>query len=423
MVDYDVLVVGGGILGLAAAYYVKHAHRELSVAILEKEKDVGQGNTAKSVGGYRHGIFTSRVNQMLAETTVEHFRAVEEVGESKLNMRDVGYLILLDKSRLEKVGQIVNYFVKTGKALLLNQRELSENFGLRTSFTGDEEATLMGLEDILNGLFAPKCGMLDVEKVVELYKRRCVDEGVEIITGVRAEKLFLEPERPLGIQNEPRAWQKSRIGGVVANDTTFKAKSVIVAAGSWTPDLLDPLGVDCFVKPKKRQLYVIKGSNELEALLNKQWDGNRQLPMMFFPNGLYMVPRIEEKSFWVSLTDEVGRPFAHDYEPDPRFYYENVYPLLCQYYPQFSGARPYSMWAGCYSMNNLDGNPFVFKFLNCVVATGGSGSGVMKSDAIGRIAEAVLFDKPYAILYGGVKFEVDKIGVFNRQVDKEYFIL
>ncbi|MEM1946090.1 MAG: FAD-binding oxidoreductase [Candidatus Caldarchaeum sp.] len=423
MVGYDVLVVGGGIIGLTAAYYVKLAHKNLSVALLERERDVGQGNTAKSVGGYRHGIFTSYVNQTLAETTVEHFRLVEESGEAKLNMRDVGYLILMDKHRLEKVAHVLERFTKAGKAALLDQQQLVESFGLKTSFSDDEEAVLMGVEDIVKGLFAPKCGMLDVDKVVQLYKQRCLNEGVDIVAQTNVERLVLEPERPLGIPNEPRAWQKCRVGGVIANGTTYKAKNLIVAAGSWTPELLDPIGVDCFVKPKKRQLYVIKASDELEALLNRRWDNDRGMPMMFFPNGLYIVPRTEEKSFWVSLTDDVGRPFGHDYEADPRFYYDNVYPLLCRYYPQFTGARPFNMWAGCYSMNNLDGNPLVFKFLNCVVATGGSGSGVMKCDAIGRIAEAVLFDKPYATLHGGIKFEVARIGVVSRQVDKEYLIL
>ncbi len=421
MLDYDVLVIGGGILGLTTAYYIKHYNKNLSVAVIEKEKDVGQGNTAKSVGGYRQGIFTSRVNQLLAETTVEHFREVEKTGEIRLNMRDVGYLILMDEQRYSKVSNVVDFFVKVGKARLLGKDELRRNFDMKTSFADSEEAKLIGLEDIVYGLFAPKCGMLDVDKVVELYKKRCIEEGVEIITGCYVQRLLLEPEKPLGIPNEPRAWQKKRVS-VVLKDGVVKADKIVIAAGSWTPELLDPIGVDSFVKPKKRQVFVVKASDELEALISKTWEGERPLPMMFFPNGLYIVPRHDEKSFWVSLTDDIGRPFSHDYEPDPRFYYENVYPLLCIYYPHFTNARPYNMWAGCYSVNNIDGNPLVFRFLNCMVVTGGSGSGVMKSDAIGRIAEAVLFDKPYAILHGGEKFETSILGIENRKVDKEYFI-
>ncbi|MEM4153527.1 MAG: FAD-binding oxidoreductase [Candidatus Caldarchaeum sp.] len=423
MADYDVLVVGGGILGLASAYYVKHNNRRLSVGLVEKDRDVGQGNTSKSVGGYRQGIFTSKVNQVLSETSIEVFREMERSGEARLNIREVGYLILMNERRMKKAASIVEQFVKSGRAELLDQAMLREYFGLQTSFAGDEEAALMELEEIVSGLYAPYCGMLDVEKLVEAYKRRCLDEGVEIMPNRKVDRIVLEPENWLGIPNEPRAWQKKRVAGVKMGDEVLRGERFVVAAGSWTPELLDPIGVDCFVKPKKRQLYAVKASDGLDQLLQTRWAGDRPLPFMFFPNGLYVVPRVDEKSFWVSFTDEVGRPFGHDYEPEPHFYYENIHPILMKYLPSFSNARPYNMWAGCYSMNNLDGNPLVFKFLNCVVATGASGSGVMKSDAVGRIAEAVLFDRPYAELHGGVKFDVSIIGVENRRVDKEYFIL
>jgi len=423
MFDYDVLVVGGGIFGLTSAYYVKLHHPDLSVAIIEKERDVGQGNTARSVGGYRYGIFTSRVNQTLAETTIDHFRQAEAENEARLNMRNIGYLILLNENAFRRNAELLNYFEKTGRAKLLPPTVLHKELGLVTDFKGDEESKLMGVDNVVTGLYAPSCGLLDVEKVVELYKKRCIDSGVEIITGVKADRLLIEPETPLGIPNEPRAWQKTVVAGVETSKGVFKAMNMIIAAGAWTPELLDPIGVDCFVKPKKRQLFAVKAVGKLDKLLNVSWLGDRPFPMTFLPKGLYVAPRLNEKSFWVSLTDNIGRPFSIDYEPEPRFYYDNIYPLLVKYFPQFEGERPYNMWAGCYSMNNLDGNPIVFKFLNCVVVTGGSGSGVMKSDAVGRVVEGVLFDKEYVELHGGVKFDVSLIGIEKRNVDKEYFIL
>ncbi len=410
-------------MGLASAYYIKTFHRELSVAIIERDRDVGQANTAKSVGGYRQGIFTSYVNRVLAETTIQHLREAEASGETTLNMREVGYLILMDDDRLNRVRNVVETFLHEGKAILLQAEDLSKKLLMQTDFSGDEEAVLMGLSSIRAGLFAPRCGFLDVEKVVNLYKKRCLSAGVELILGKKVERLILEAENSLGIPREPRAWQKAKVGGVVADGDVIRAGRLVVAAGSWTPQLLDPLGVDCFIKAKKRQLFVVSAEGQLYSLLHNTWDGGRPMPMMFFPNGLYIVPRTREKAFWVSLTDEVGRGFGLDDEPEPSYYHDSVYPPLVKYYPQFLNARPSAMWAGTYSMNYLDGNPIIFRFLNCLVVTGASGSGVMKSDAIGRIAEAALFGKEYAILHGGVKFEVSRLGVENRRVDKEYFIL
>jgi glycine/D-amino acid oxidase-like deaminating enzyme len=419
---YNVIIVGGGVFGLTSAYYVKHYNPQFSVALFEKEADVGQGNTSKSVGAYRQGIYTSRANQLLAETTIQYFRDAEERGEARLNMRDIGYLIVMDRQRYEKVASAVERFVAEGKAVTFKPEELESHFGMRTRFAGDEEAEMLNLEDVSVALYAPRCGVLDVDKVVEFYERKCKEVGVEIFTKKRVEKLILKPYTSLGIPREPRAWQKIRISVKLADGEILDPKYVVVAAGSWTPELMDPLGIECFVKPKKRQLYVIRAVDSLKQLLDHKWGDSRPLPVMFFPNGLYIAPRYNEKTFWVSLTDDIGRPFAHDYDPDLNFYYDNVYPLLKSYYPQFENAKPVNMWAGCYSINSLDGNPIAFKVLNCVVVTGGSGSGIQKCDALGRIVEALISDKPYADLYGGVKFRSDILSIENRQVDKEYFI-
>ncbi len=51
----------------------------------------------------------------------------------------------------------------------------------------------------------------------------------------------------------------------------------------------------------------------------------------------------------------------------------------------------------------LASNPIIFRELNLVVATGGSRSGVMKSDAIGRIAATLLLNEPIAVPRGGEK--------------------
>jgi glycine/D-amino acid oxidase-like deaminating enzyme len=77
-------------------------------------------------------------------------------------------------------------------------------------------------------------------------------------------------------------------------------------------------------------------------------------------------------------------------------------------------------------MNTVDKNPVVFKpngIKGLVTVTSGSGSGIMKADAVGRIAEALYRDQEYAELFGDVKFKVSRLGLAERDVDKEYFII
>ncbi len=423
MVEYDIAVVGGGILGLTTAYYTKLASPSLSVAVIEKENDVGQGNTSRSVGGYRHGIFTSNVNRILSETSVDHYREAQQSGEANLSMRDTGYLILISKSRLPKVKEYLELFLKAGKARLLTPEELQNYFSITATVSDDEEARIMNLEDIACGLYAPRCGQLDVEKLVQLYKIRCQSLGVEFLTRKKVTAIRISPDNPIGIPNEPRAWQKVHVSHLEAGGEEVRAHQFVLAIGAWSHELLDPIGVDCFVKPKKRQVAVIKAVGGLEEIMRPRGGGFEMMPMTFFPHGLYAVPRYDERAFWVGLTDDFGRPFTLDMEAEPRFYYDNIHPVLSKYMPKFANARPENMWAGCYSMNNLDGNPIVFRFLNCVVVTGGSGSGIMKADAVGRIAAALVRGERIAYLHGGIPFEVSDLSIESRKVEKEHFIL
>jgi len=425
MPDSDVLVLGAGILGLTSAYYVKRDNPRLSVAVIDREREVGQGNTARSVGGYRRGLFISTVNRILSETSVDYYTEVDRSNQFNLGMRDLGYMILFTEPAFSKVASLLPPLLRSSGVRLLDEREVGQALGVVTSFDGDEEASLLGLDRIKCGLFAERCGQMDVEKLVNFYKEKCLEVGVDFILQKEASRLVLSPAEPLGIQNEPRSWQAKKFRGIQVGSEVFSAGQIILAAGAWTPLLLDPVGIECFIKSKKRQLATIRANSaELSELLRRRGLNKFDtLPMIFFPKGLYLVPRPSEGSFWVGLTDDIGRAFKIDMEPEQRFYHDEAYPMLVKYFPQFRHSRPENVWAGSYSINTVDGNPVVFRTLNCVVVTGGSGSGAMKADAIGRIAAALLSRKKVAVLHGGVPFDVSVLGVDERRVDREYLIL
>ena len=57
MDTYDVLIIGGGIVGLSTAYQLMQAHPECSCAIIEKEEQVALHQTGRNSGVIHSGVF------------------------------------------------------------------------------------------------------------------------------------------------------------------------------------------------------------------------------------------------------------------------------------------------------------------------------------------------------------------------------
>jgi glycine/D-amino acid oxidase-like deaminating enzyme len=81
------------------------------------------------------------------------------------------------------------------------------------------------------------------------------------------------------------------------------------------------------------------------------------------------------------------------------------------------------MWAGFYDVNSLDATPIVARVENCIITSGLSGSGIMKADAVGRIAAALYDDKDEATLYGERRIPTAQIGLVDRRVEQEKFVI
>jgi len=163
--------------------------------------------------------------------------------------------------------------------------ELARRLGLVTRLRGDEEAELMGLKDVYKGVFIPKAGIIDADCVVKFYEEEFMRLGGEIRYGVKVEDLIVEACQPLGIAGEPFFWQESRVSGVKTNSGIIKAKKTILAAGAWIPQLLDSVGIECFIKPKKRQVFAVEAKNPLlkQLLFTQGFNSVGCIPFTILP--------------------------------------------------------------------------------------------------------------------------------------------
>ncbi|TFF91524.1 FAD-binding oxidoreductase [Candidatus Thorarchaeota archaeon] len=433
--SFDVIVVGAGVLGVATAYYIQKNSPEKRVLLLDRALAPGQLNTAMSAAAVRN-MFASSTNQLLTDTSIKYFEHVQEEQGYDLMFEKIGYLWLFGEEQFSK--ESVKTWMERMKTSgihyhVYKKEELKEMIpSLNVDFSGDEEAELMNLKEIDYGLFGRDCGVLDPTRLVEYYFSEFKKiTKVKPRFGLEVQRLLLEADPRLDLPGEPYVWQRKRVAGVVTDKGILRADVVVLATSSWTNALLDPIGMDSMTKCKKRQLHVIHAEDnpKLNAVLDsKGFNEMGCIPFIIFPSaGVYFRPQLQERGFWIGCGDKVGRAFKYiqtdkEMVPESTYYENSMYPVLSKYIPAFEGARPVNSWAGGYNYSP-DKIPFVYLECGVLVVNGPSGSGIMKADAMARIADALYRGEPEAELFGGKKCPSNMLSIKDRDVEIESVVI
>ena len=432
---YNVVIVGAGIMGMASAYHLKKNNPKKEVLVIDRYGAPGQGNTGRSNAMFRN-TFSSRDNQTLSNASIDFYTHVQEELKIDIGLQKIGYLWLMDEEQLTRSEPYQRLMDRNGIDITRYSREELKRLlpGLVTDFESDEEAELMGLPAVDGGVFGPKCGRLDPDKLVRYYADEFIARGGRFAFNTDAKALLIAPSKRLGIEGEPFVWQESQVEGLSTDGSgVFEADTVVLAGGAWENELLEPVGIESHVKAKKRQLFSVPaGGKKLEALLHTRgFSPLGLLPLVILPkSGVHFKPVSEEGDFWIACEDQVNRPYIdlpeHDlekYQAERGYYEKSIYPILTAYFPDFRDAKIKAMWAGLYSYNTIDSTPFAFRSGNLIVVGGDSGSGIMKGDSLGRIVDALYRDEPEAALFGDVPYNTSKIGFEKRDVEKEEWVI
>jgi glycine/D-amino acid oxidase-like deaminating enzyme len=428
MAEYDAVMVGAGIIGLTTAYHLKARNPDLKILVIDKRGAAGQGSTAKSAAAFRC-LFASRTNFALADSSAEFYKHVQNDLHVDLKLRWAGYLWFFDEDGYHKMLPVLKELAAKGfQYKEYDEIELARKLEMRTNFADDEEAKMMGLGNVHKGILIPKAGLIDVDSLVKFYETEFVKLGGKIQYNTDVKELVVEPSQPLGMLGEPYFWQDATVTGVKTSKGPLKAKKTIIAAGAWTSQLLDPIGIECFIKAKKRQVFSIQAKTEelKKLLLSKEFTNAGCLPFTILPKPTaYIRPAPEEDALWLAYADEFPRAFKAEEEPEPEenYYRYGLYQVMVKYFPQLTDCQPFSAFAGLYEINSIDGQPIIFEENGIMVVGGASGSGILKADSIGRIAAALYQGQEYAFLYGDRKFRVSDLGLKKRSVEPEKLVI
>ena len=158
-----------------------------------------------------------------------------------------------------------------------------------------------------------------------------------------------------------------------------REQQVVLTAGAWTAELLEPLGVPLPVHPVRGQMVLLNpGRPVLRHIVNL---GKR-----------YLVPRLDGRVL-VGSTEEPGAGFAKVSTPDGVAGLINFAHSLL---PELRGATVEATWAGL-RPGSADGLPYIGRvpgFDNVIVAAGHFRAGIQTSIGTAACVRALVLGEP-----------------------------
>lgn len=360
---YDIIIVGGGVMGSSVAYHLLTLEPTLTLAVIERDPTYARASTPLSLGGVRiqFRLKENILMSLYAQEVFDRFAEEMAVNDEKpfINFRREGYLYLIDSA---------------GRPAAEDSLALQKKLGCKVEWWSPEEIKnqfpLLSTEGFVGATFGPRDGYLDPHAVLMAYRAKAISLGAHYLTDEVVE-LRKSGCRLTGVR---LASGQILDGGVVVN-----------AAGPWAAEVAQTAGVVLPISPTKRQVFAVKPVIPPE----------RPLPLVIAPSGLYFRSEtggliLVGQSLW---EDRVGFDFSWEW---PRFT-EVLWPELAKIVPAFETLKLVRGWAGFYEMNRLDENAILGPWPGLgglYLINGFSGHGLQQSPAAGRYLAELILKRP-----------------------------
>jgi len=353
--QFDVIVIGGGIIGLASAFHL--SRRGQRVLVLEK-KYPGSGSTGRCIGGIRQQFSTPGAIRLMQES-VRQFRSMREDFGFSVEYHEGGYLFLAhDPQRLE-----------TFRTLLPLQLEL----GLKVEILNPTEclkiAPQLNPAGLLGGVFSPEDGQAYPFKVMEGYIQEIRKQKSEVRFFSEVKEIIVEKGTAKGVRT-------------LAGET-IHADVILNASGPWAQEVARFAGLELPIEPEEHEAFITDRVPPIFATM----------VVDYRPDGCYFYQRSNGQVIGC-YSPVPSKPGIHT-ESSLEFLVE-MSKRTVRLVPELAKARVIRHWGGCYSMTP-DGSPFIDKtaIAGFFVANGMCGHGFMFAPAIGLYVSEIILEGRY----------------------------
>ena len=351
----DAVIIGGGIIGVAVAFYLARENFG-EIVLVEKQAVLGAEATSKAAGGIR-AQFSTKVNvqmSMLSEKIFARFE--DETGHPAL-FDQVGYMFLLEHPA------DIEAFEKA--------HALQKSLGLPVQMLTPEEIAEVAPHVNLNGIkkatFCKDDGLGDPHEFLTGYEKGARARGVEIMTDCDVTGIEVQGET---------------ITTVRTSRGDISTPTVINCAGPFAKLIGAMAGIDVKVEPIRRQIVT---TGPLEFV-------KPEFPMVVsVGSGLYC--HKESQGMLLGWADRAVAP-SFDVSVDPD-YTDTILEKALDLIPQLEEAEIANQWAGLYEVTPdhhaiIGFEPKLRGLLHCA---GFSGHGFMQAPAAGLVTAELLCGK------------------------------
>lgn len=358
--SYDVVIVGGGVMGCAVAHFLLAEPGRISVAVVERDPSYARASSQLSASAIRQQ-FSQPVNIRLGQHGIAFLRAADQHlavdGEAPaLALREPGYLYLATPE---------------GRGVLEENHAVQRRHDVHVVLLRPEELRArypwMALDGIAMGsLGLSGEGWFDGPALHHAFRRSARARGAAFLHA-EATGLELDGGRVTAVR--------------LADGTRIRCGTVVNAAGPYARHVAAMAGLHLPVEARRRCVFVFRCPENLPGF-----------PLVIDPSGLWFRP--EGDGYLCGLPPE-SDPEELDLTVDHALFEDRAWPLLAARVPAFERLRVTGSWAGHYEYNTFDQNGLVGphpEMPNLVAACGFSGHGIQQSPGVGRsVAEWIAY--------------------------------
>jgi sarcosine oxidase subunit beta len=348
----DVVIIGGGIVGLSIAYYL--GQKKAGRILLFEKGQLGEGSTSRCVGGIRTQ-FSTEINIRFSLESLKTFEQFKEEFGVNPEFKRVGYLFLATTDREMKIFK--------------ENVRVQKKFNIPVERLGPDEIRTrwpyLRMDDILGGTFCSWDGYAGPSEVLSGFASGAKRAGVKIYGGTEV----------LGI-----SLANGKIRSVKTKGEEIFTPMVVNAGGPYAASIGEMVGVKIPIKALRRQIFITAPFHLTDNPIPLTID---------FQRGWYF--RQEGDGLLLSgpLDLESGFNLNIDYKAMAEASENAIYRV-----PVLEKARIARGWAGLYEISP-DHHAIlgeVREVKGFILANGFSGHGFQHCPAVGKVISELIVD-------------------------------